>query len=361
MLDQYGRNITYLRISITDRCNLRCRYCMPDGVTDVGMKNILTFEEIWEIVKSSVSLGITHIRITGGEPLVRKGCVDLIRGIRAISGVETITMTTNGVLLRTYAAALKEAGLDGVNVSLDTLDPEEFAALTGRQNLSEVLDGIQAAKEVGLFVKINAVNQAGLNPIPLARYAEQECIPLRFIEMMPVGYGKKYVGRSNDELRACMESEFGKSELILANPAQKNKTALATQSSQIKQTKNSLMGSGPAVYYQFSKLTIPVGFISAIHGKFCDSCNRVRLTAQGYLKLCLCYDKGIDLRQILRKETEQSRQNEKNVPNTQTIQTALNEQLTVAMKAAIYKKPAAHCFEHPEEMTEIHEMVKIGG
>ena len=133
MLDQYGRNITYLRISITDRCNLRCKYCMPDGVTDVGMKNILTFEEIWEIVRAGVSLGITHVRITGGEPLVRKGCVDLIRGIRAIPGVETITMTTNGVLLRTYAASLKEAGLDGLNVSLDTLDFEEFATANGIQ------------------------------------------------------------------------------------------------------------------------------------------------------------------------------------------------------------------------------------
>lgn len=325
MLDQYGRKITYLRISITDRCNLRCRYCMPDGVTDVGMKNILTFEEIWEIVKASVSLGITHIRITGGEPLVRKGCVDLIRGIRAISGVETITMTTNGILLRTYAAALKEAGLDGLNVSLDTLNPEEFAALTGRQNLTEVLDGIQAAKEVKIPIKINAVNQTGLNPIPLAHYAEQECIPLRFIEMMPVGYGKKYVGRNNDELRACLEDEFGTSEMVESFP----------------------MGSEPAVYYQFPKLTVPVGFISAIHGKFCDSCNRVRLTAQGYLKLCLCYDKGIDLRQILRGE--ESTQNEQNA------------HLAAAMKAAIYKKPAAHCFEHPEEMTEIHEMVKIGG
>ena len=351
MLDQYRRNITYLRISITDRCNLRCRYCMPDGIMDVGMKNILTFEEIWEIVKAGVSLGITHIRITGGEPLVRKGCVDLIRGIRAISGVETITMTTNGVLLRTYAAALKEAGLNGVNVSLDTLDPEEFETLTGRKNLSEVLDGIQAAKEVGLSVKINAVNQTRLNPIPLAHYAEQEHIPLRFIEMMPVGYGKAYVGRSNDELRTCLESEFGKS---------KRMTDLLTQPGHYQ------MGSGPAVYYQFPKLTVPVGFISAIHGKFCDSCNRVRLTAQGYLKLCLCYDKGIDLRQILREETKQSMQSEKNVPSMQTIQKALsqkalNEQLTAAMKAAIYKKPAAHCFEHPEEMTEIHEMVKIGG
>ena len=249
---------------------------------------------------------------------------------------------------------LKEAGLDRLNVSLDTLDFEEFASLAGRQNLKEVLDGIQAAKEMGLPVKINAVNRKELNPISLVLYAQQEKIPLRFIEMMPVGYGKQYVGRSNDELRACLEDEFGKSEMITYQANQKKQ--ISEQISHMVQTlhtKEVPIGSGPAVYYRFSELTIPVGFISAIHGKFCESCNRVRLTAQGYLKLCLCYDKGIDLRQILRRE--ETGQNEKN------IQKALNEKLTTAMRAAIYKKPAAHCFEHPEEMTEINEMVKIGG
>ena len=185
-------------------------------------------------------------------------------------------------------------------------------------------------------------------------YAQQEKIPLRFIEMMPVGYGKQYVGRSNDELRACLEDEFGKSEMITYQANQKKQVSeQISHMVQTLHTKEVPMGSGPAVYYKFSKLTIPVGFISAIHGKFCESCNRVRLTAQGYLKLCLCYDKGIDLRQILCRE--EVLQNEKN------IQKALNEKLTTAMRAAIYKKPAAHCFEHPEEMTEINEMVKIGG
>ena len=185
-------------------------------------------------------------------------------------------------------------------------------------------------------------------------YAQQEKIPLRFIEMMPVGYGKQYVGRSNDELRACLEDEFGKSEMIMYQANQKKQVSeQISHMVQTLHTKEIPIGSGPAVYYKFSKLAIPVGFISAIHGKFCESCNRVRLTAQGYLKLCLCYDKGIDLRQILRGE--EALQNEKN------IQKALNEKLTTAMRAAIYKKPAAHCFEHPEEMTEINEMVKIGG
>lgn len=323
MLDRYGRVINYLRISVTDRCNLRCCYCMPEGVQDVGMKNILTFEEIWEIVRTGVSLGITHIRITGGEPLVRKGCVNLIRGIREIPGVETITMTTNGVLLGNYGKQLKEAGVDGVNISLDTLDPEEFYKITGKRKLQEVLAGIRVAKTAGLPVKLNAVNRKELDPIPLVRYAQEENLPLRFIEMMPVGYGKKYVGRSNEELRETLEAVCGKAECMT------NREEL------------SRMGSGPAVYYQFSDLKVPVGFISAIHGKFCDTCNRVRLTAEGYLKLCLCYDEGEDLRRVLREGEK--------------------ENLRTIMEQTIFRKPAAHCFEHPAEMTETHEMVKIGG
>lgn len=323
MLDRYGRVINYLRISVTDRCNLRCCYCMPEGVQDVGMKNILTFEEIWEIVRTGVSLGITHIRITGGEPLVRKGCVNLIRGIREIPGVETITMTTNGVLLGNYAKQLKEAGVDGVNISLDTLDPEEFFKITGKRELQEVLAGIRAAKTAGLPVKLNAVNRKELDPIPLVRYAQEENLPIRFIEMMPVGYGKKYVGRSNEELRETLEAVCGNAECMT------NREEL------------SRMGSGPAVYYQFSDLKGPVGFISAIHGKFCDTCNRVRLTAEGYLKLCLCYDEGEDLRRVLHEGEK--------------------ENLRTIMEQTIFRKPAAHCFEHPAEMTETHEMVKIGG
>ena len=323
LLDRYGRVINYLRISVTDRCNLRCCYCMPEGVQDVGMKNILTFEEIWEIVRTGVILGITHIRITGGEPLVRKGCVDLIRGLREIPGVETITMTTNGVLLGNYGKQLKEAGVDGVNISLDTLDPEEFYKITGKRELKEVLAGIRAVKTAGLPVKLNAVNRKELDPIPLVRYAQEENLPLRFIEMMPVGYGKKYVGRSNEELRETLEAVCGKAECMT------NREEL------------SRMGSGPAVYYQFSDLKVPVGFISAIHGKFCDTCNRVRLTAEGYLKLCLCYDEGEDLRRVLREGEK--------------------ENLRTIMEQTIFRKPAAHCFEHPAEMTETHEMVKIGG
>ena len=254
---------------------------------------------------------------------MRKGCVDLIRGIREIPGVETITMTTNGVLLENYGKQLKEAGVDGVNISLDTLDPEEFYKITGKRELQEVLAGIRAAKTAGLPVKLNAVNRKELDPIPLVRYAQEENLPIRFIEMMPVGYGKKYVGRSNEELRETLEAVCGNAECMT------NREEL------------SRMGSGPAVYYQFSDLKVPVGFISAIHGKFCDTCNRVRLTAEGYLKLCLCYDEGEDLRRVLREGEK--------------------ENLRTILEQTIFRKPAAHCFEHPAEMTETHEMVKIGG
>ena len=213
--------------------------------------------------------------------------------------------------------------MDGVNISLDTLDPEEFFKITGKRELQEVLAGIRAAKTAGLPVKLNAVNRKELDPIPLVRYAQEENLPIRFIEMMPVGYGKKYVGRSNEELRETLEAVCGNAECMT------NREEL------------SRMGSGPAVYYQFSDLKVPVGFISAIHGKFCDTCNRVRLTAEGYLKLCLCYDEGEDLRRVLHEGEK--------------------ENLRTIMEQTIFRKPAAHCFEHPAEMTETHEMVKIGG
>ena len=254
---------------------------------------------------------------------MRKGCADLILGIRKIPGVETITMTTNGVLLGNYAKQLKEAGVDRVNISLDTLDPEEFCQITGKRELPAVLAGIRAAKDAGLPVKLNVVNRKELDPVPLVRYAQNENLPLRFIEMMPVGYGKQYVGRSNEELREMLEKTFGTAEKL------------------VDSEELSRMGSGPAVYYRLSDLKVPVGFISAIHGKFCDTCNRVRLTAEGYLKLCLCYDQGVDLRHVLREEEK--------------------ENLRTVMEEAIFRKPAAHCFEHPSEMTETHEMVKIGG
>lgn len=322
MIDNYGRNIEYMRISITDRCNLRCKYCMPEDIETTSMDQLLTYEEICAVVESAVKLGIVHFRITGGEPLVRKDCALLVKMIAGIQGVQSVTMTSNGIQLTECARQLKENGLKSVNVSLDTMDQEQFVRITGKDMLAQVLQGIQAAKQAGLPVKINTVNQRGLDWRPLLDYAQKQQIPIRFIEMMPIGYGKKYVERSNEILIREMEQAYGS-----ATPVSES------------------YGSGPAVYYRFGSRTEPVGFISAMHGKFCDQCNRIRLTSMGWLKLCLCYDTGLDLREILRdsRETEKS------------------GRLLQSMREAIAQKPKEHCFEDVTEITEEKAMVRIGG
>ncbi len=323
MKDQYGRTIDYLRISITDACNLRCRYCMPEGASGCALESAdqnppLSVEEILRIVHAASSLGITHYRITGGEPLVRKECVELVQKIKAVPGTTSVGITTNGVRLASCAKDLKAAGCDSVNVSLDTVDAKEFAALTGRDALEQVKQGIRAAKEAGLSVKLNAVHRKELHARELVEFAEQMKAPVRFIEMMPVGAGKLYVGPSNEALKAELEQWYG----VRTADAEKE-------------------GNGPAVYERYEKLSIPVGFISAIHGKFCESCNRIRLTSRGFLKLCLCYENGVDLREVLKNENEAA--------------------LADVMAQAILKKPMEHCFERPDDMTEHHLMSGIGG
>lgn len=318
MKDKAGREIDYMRISITDRCNLRCKYCMPGDIETTDMANLLTYEEIAKVTETAASLGIRHIRLTGGEPLVRRGCVDLVKKIKNISGIDTVGMTTNGVLLAEHARVLKEAGLDSVNVSLDTLDETEFQRLTGRDELKAVLAGIGAAQEVEIPVKINTVHYKNLDLRAVLAYADERQIPVRFIEMMPIGYGAAYTGKSNEELFRQIEDCYGS-----ASEAGKH-------------------GAGPAVYYHFPGLNIEVGFISAIHHKFCESCNRIRLTSEGYLKLCLCYEKGVDLRAVLRDPEK-------------------GQALQEVMKKAILEKPVEHCFEQISEMTEHKAMVRIGG
>ena len=194
MKDQYGRTIDYLRISITDACNLRCRYCMPESAAGCALEQAeqnppLTVEEMLKIVHAAAGLGITHYRITGGEPLVRKECVELVQKIKAVPGTASVGITTNGVRLASCARDLKAAGCDSVNVSLDTVDAAEFAALTGRDDLEQVKQGICAAKEAGLLVKLNAVHRKELHAQELIEFAEQEKVPVRFIEVMPVDAG----------------------------------------------------------------------------------------------------------------------------------------------------------------------------
>ena len=343
MKDKAGREIDYLRISITDRCNLRCKYCMPGDIETTDMENLLTYEEIVQV--TAAALGIRHIRLTGGEPLVRRGCVDLVEKIKNVSGIETVGMTTNGVLLAEYAKALKEAGLDSVNVSLDTLDETEFQRLTGRDELNAVLAGINAAKEAQIPVKINTVLYQHLDWKSILDYTNRVQIPVRFIEMMPIGYGAAYTGGSNEELFRQIEECYGNASeagTVRSREGEKYSADIRDLLCMQEKQQSGKHGAGPAAYYRFPGLNMDVGFISAMHHKFCRSCNRIRLTSEGYLKLCLCYEKGVDLRAVLRDPGRK-----------QTLQEV--------MKEAIFEKPAEHCFEQVSEMTEHNAMVRIGG
>jgi cyclic pyranopterin phosphate synthase len=295
---------------------------MPEGIALTSMDQILTYEEIQRVVEASAALGITHYRLTGGEPLVRRDVEKLVAMIKNTKGVKSVTMTTNGARLSEHAAALGNAGLNGVNVSLDTVDAKEFLHLTGQDALPLVLSGIEAAQRQGLLVKLNAVIEAADDPQGLIQYAQRQGLLLRFIELMPIGYGKTYTRTKGEDFLAKLEKDYGESTRI--HPEKED------------------YGFGPAVYYRFPALSMPIGLIRAVHHPFCTGCNRVRLTAEGKLKLCLCYEDGTDLRQILRS-------------------TDSREPLMAAISEALKKKPAEHCFLQEEQMTEKESMVKIGG
>ena len=320
MKDKVGREIDYLRISITDRCNLRCKYCMPGDIETTDMENLLTYEEIVQVTETAAALGIRHIRLTGGEPLVRRGCVDLVEKIKNVSGIETVGMTTNGVLLAEYAKALKEAGLDSVNVSLDTLDETEFQRLTGRDELNAVLAGINAAKEAQIPVKINTVHYQHLDWKSILDYTNRVQIPVRFIEMMPIGYGKEFRFRGEDEICSILESAYGKMTPVIEH-----------------------YGNGPCHYYEIEGFQGKIGFISAMTHKFCSQCNRVRMTAEGYLKACLQYQTGISLKALMRNG-------------------CTDEELTEAIRKVIWEKPGEHHFTSQAiDEDELKLMSQIGG
>ena len=205
MFDSKGRNIHYLRLSVTDLCNLRCRYCMPDGVDKLEREDILTYEEFLRLAALFARCGVDTVRVTGGEPLVRKGVEQLVKGLKAIPGIRKVTMTTNAVLLEQQLPALLEAGLDSVNISLDTLDPALFAKITARDEFAAVQAGIHAALESGIPVKLNCVPQVGVNEgelEALAALAQDKPLQVRFIEMMPIGYGAAMPCISGPELLA---------------------------------------------------------------------------------------------------------------------------------------------------------------
>jgi GTP 3',8-cyclase len=283
ILDSFQRPINYMRVSITDRCNLRCVYCMPEeGVPWMAHNNILTYEELITIIRAGAELGITRVRITGGEPLVRLGIVDFVRMVAQTEGLEDISMTTNGILLPKFAKDLKQAGLHRVNISLDTLKPERFKKICRQGDINDVLSGIAAAREVGLNpVKINVVVMAGVNDdeiLDFARKTINDEWHVRFIELMPYAGqdGKTPQGISTHDIKKRLDA-LGKMEPF-------------------KHTK----GNGPAKYYRFPEAKGTIGFITAISDHFCVSCNRLRLTADGKLRPCLMSETMIDLREPLR-------------------------------------------------------------
>jgi cyclic pyranopterin phosphate synthase len=288
MNDTFDREINYLRISITDRCNLRCLYCMPEsGVDRLRHRDILRYEEITDVVKAAADLGVTSVRITGGEPLVRPGASELIKMIADIRGVETVSLTTNGILLQDYAQELADAGLQRVNISLDSLDPDKYRVITRNGGIERVFRGIEAAAEAGLMpVKINSVIIRGFNDheiIDLSEWALSNDLHLRFIEFMPVNdriFPFKDGFVSSDEITGRLFSHFD---------------------GLVKAGRN---GSGPAESWIIPSSKGSVGVIGAVSHSFCGTCNRLRLTADGKLKPCLFSEDEIDLVGVLRNSSQ---------------------------------------------------------
>lgn len=326
MIDALGRKIDYIRISVTDRCNLRCVYCMPEeGIPLTSHEELLSYEEILRVCRCAAALGIHKVKLTGGEPLVRREIVELVAGIKAIPGIEKVTLTTNGVLLKKYMKTLDEAGIDAINVSLDTLEPGCFREITRKDNLERVLEGLQEAmKYPHINLKINCVplGVSGQDLVAIARLAEHTPVHVRFIEMMPIGLGTQFQGVREQEILEELEKHFGK-----AMPCSES------------------LGNGPGHYFTMDGLTGRIGFISAVSHKFCETCNRVRLTSQGYLKGCLQYNLGCDLRTEMRGG-------------------CTDQRLEKLICEAINKKPKGHHFDGDDVEIEYDEkscMYQIGG
>lgn len=323
MLDQYGRKIDYLRISVTDRCNLRCRYCVPEPIDAVRHEDILRYEEILRICRAAIELGITKFKVTGGEPLVRAGCTDFIAALKKQPGTEQVTLTTNGLLLEKNLDALAAAGLDGVNISLDTTDNARFCRITGYtgDGADTLLHVLEECCAKGLKTKINAVllEETEADAPALAAIAEALPVDVRFIELMPIGFGTTMKRVSPEDILAALKDCWPD-----LTPTDETR------------------GNGPAHYYKSAELLGRIGFIDAVSHKFCAGCNRVRLTSTGQLKPCLCYADSADLRALIRGG-------------------CTDEELKEALRVAIYNKPRAHCFDTSTGITEKHAMSQIGG
>jgi cyclic pyranopterin phosphate synthase len=334
MIDRYGRIIDYLRVSVTDRCNLRCVYCMPaEGVAWKPHGEALSYEEILRLCGVMAGMGLRKVKVTGGEPLVRKGLAGFIASLRAVPGIEQVTMTTNGLLLEDFFDEAGGALVDGVNISLDTLDPERFGALTrsapgsseaGRGPLA-VLRALNRAQSLGIPVKVNCVPLRGFNEADLAgiaALARDVNRTVRFIELMPLGAAGSLEFIPGAEVAALLERSFG--ALI---PFE------------------GVLGNGPAAYFSLPSFAGKIGFINAVSEGFCERCNRLRLSSGGVLKPCLSSDGGMDLRSLLRSGASDG---------------ALREAVTelVALKPASHNFSAIYGREGTEHTSGMHH---IGG
>jgi GTP 3',8-cyclase len=323
--DGYGRAVDYLRISITDRCDERCLYCLPEGYRGwIQRPDHLTMEEIVRLVRVAAGLGFRKFRLTGGEPLVRAGVPQLVSGMAAIPGVQAIGLSTNGTRLAALAKPLREAGMRSVNISLDALDPAVYRRITGG-DLATVLAGIRAAADAGFErVKLNAVLLRGLNEgelWPLVLFAAEHRFPLRFIELMPVSRGHALTEANFLPVSEVMEWLRGRDQLI-PQPDPR-------------------LGHGPANYYRLARTGALVGFIGAItHRHFCETCNRVRLTADGKIRPCLGHHGELDVRAALRRQ-------------------ATETELATLLRHAVAQKPQEHTFRG--DYTPCRPMVAVGG
>jgi GTP 3',8-cyclase len=325
LIDNYHRIIDYLRVSITDRCNLRCLYCMPaEGIPLISHHDILRYEEIFRLVRVGAREGIRKVRITGGEPLVRKGVVDCVAELATIPGIEDLSMTTNAVLLKQFARPLKQAGLQRINVSLDTLHPEAYSRITRTDKFPEVWEGIEEALAVGLSpVKINVVTMYGINHhevVDFARLTLRLPLAVRFIEYMPAGRGEwdPSMVFSAAEILRVIEQELG-----ALSPLEEG-------------------GSGPAVRYRVPGSRGEIGLINPVSNHFCASCNRLRITADGHLRTCLFSDAETDLKPFLRSG-------------------ATDEQLAGVLREALGEKPKQHLFTTLQFSKCQRSMSAIGG
>ena len=322
MRDGFGREIDYMRISVIDSCNLNCYYCNPwDNNEHCRAVNMLSVKKVLCIVRAATRLGITHFRLTGGEPLLHPQLDEMVSQIKKLPGVSSVSLTTNAVLLAQRTKQLKEAGIDSINVSLDTIDASEYECITQKPLLKEVEDGIEAAIECGIRVKINAVLTPQTDVVALTRYAAKKGTDIRFIEMMPVGEGHTNGVEPYEKVIGALSEVYGA-------PCCVNTERTRKINSGHKNPDN-----GPAEYYIFPGLGIRVGLIQAIHGKFCDSCNRIRVTADGRLMPCLGSSVTMDL-----------------LPDSCDFTDDLEKDFVIAqaLKAAIKAKPKCHNFSDEE-------------